>query len=71
MGATPGFARTSRFLTKSLEAPILELLVNGDLLRLQFDAFELDEQDARLTRAGQPVALAAKAFAVLCALRRA
>ena len=42
----------------------------GDLLRLRFDAFELDEADARLTRAGRPVALAPKAFSVLCALAR-
>jgi DNA-binding winged helix-turn-helix (wHTH) protein len=40
-------------------------------LRLRFDPFELDEADARLTRAGQPVPLAPKPFAVLCALARA
>jgi DNA-binding winged helix-turn-helix (wHTH) protein/tetratricopeptide (TPR) repeat protein len=40
-------------------------------LRLRFDAYELDEADARLTRAGQPVPLAPKPFAVLCALARA
>ncbi|HSC08274.1 MAG TPA: AAA family ATPase, partial [Steroidobacteraceae bacterium] len=39
-------------------------------LRLRFDAFELDEADARLMRAGQPVPLAPKPFAVLCALAR-
>jgi DNA-binding winged helix-turn-helix (wHTH) protein len=39
-------------------------------VRLRFDRFELDEADARLTRAGQPVALAPKPFAVLCALAR-
>ena len=39
-------------------------------LRLRFDRFELDEADARLTRAGQPVPLAPKPFAVLCALAR-
>jgi len=38
---------------------------------LRFDRFELDEADARLTCAGQPVALAPKPFAVLCALARA
>jgi DNA-binding winged helix-turn-helix (wHTH) protein len=37
---------------------------------LRFDRFELDEADARLTCAGQPVALAPKPFAVLCALAR-
>ncbi len=37
---------------------------------LRFGAFELDEQDARLTREGRPVLLAPKAFAVLCALAR-
>jgi DNA-binding winged helix-turn-helix (wHTH) protein len=40
-------------------------------LRLRFYQFELDEADARLTRAGQPVPLAPKPFAVLCALARA
>jgi DNA-binding winged helix-turn-helix (wHTH) protein len=35
---------------------------------LRFDRFELDEAEARLTCAGEPVALAPKPFAVLCAL---
>src|SRR5262245_30949660 len=39
-------------------------------LRLHFDAFGLDEADARLRRDGKPVALAPKAFGVLCALVR-
>jgi DNA-binding winged helix-turn-helix (wHTH) protein len=39
-------------------------------VRLRFDAFELDEADARLLRDGQPVTLAPKPFAVLCALLR-
>jgi DNA-binding winged helix-turn-helix (wHTH) protein/tetratricopeptide (TPR) repeat protein len=39
-------------------------------LRLRFDEFELDEADARLTKAGKPVPLAPKPFAVLCALAR-
>jgi DNA-binding winged helix-turn-helix (wHTH) protein len=39
-------------------------------VRLRFDGFELDEADARLTCAGEPVALAPKPFAVLCALAR-
>ncbi|MBK7766641.1 MAG: AAA family ATPase [Sulfuritalea sp.] len=39
-------------------------------LRLRFDAFELDEADARLTRDGEPMALAPKPFEVLCALAR-
>ena len=38
--------------------------------RLHFDRFELDEAEARLTFAGEPVALAPKPFAVLCALAR-
>ena len=38
--------------------------------RLRFDRFELDEHEARLTCAGEPVALAPKPFAVLCALAR-
>ena len=46
--------------------------VNPDLpgARLRFDCFELDEADARLARAGEPVPLAPKPFAVLCALTR-
>ena len=39
-------------------------------LRIRFDAFELDEDDARVLRAGQPVPLTPKAFAVLCTLAR-
>ena len=39
-------------------------------VRLRFDRFELDEADARLTCAGEPVALAPKPFAVLCTLAR-
>lgn len=39
-------------------------------LRLRFDAFEIDEGEARLTREGKPIALPPKAFAVLCALAR-
>ena len=35
-------------------------------LQLRFDAFELDEADARLKRDGKPVALPPKAFGVLC-----
>jgi predicted ATPase/DNA-binding winged helix-turn-helix (wHTH) protein len=38
--------------------------------RLHFDRFELDETEARLTCAGEPVTLAPKPFAVLCALAR-
>ena len=41
-----------------------------ELLRLSFGAFELDEADARLFHHGQPVPLAPKPFAVLCALAR-
>jgi len=40
------------------------------VVQLRFDGFELDEADARLTRAGQPVPLPPKPFAVLCALAR-
>jgi DNA-binding winged helix-turn-helix (wHTH) protein len=43
---------------------------NSTIAPLRFDRFELDESDARLTRAGEPVALAPKPFAVLCALAR-
>src|SRR5271165_5174782 len=40
-------------------------------LRLRFDAFELDEAEASLTRDGQRIALAPRPFQVLCALARA
>jgi DNA-binding winged helix-turn-helix (wHTH) protein/tetratricopeptide (TPR) repeat protein len=39
-------------------------------VRVRFDRFELDEANARLTRAGEPVPLAPKPFDVLCALAR-
>jgi DNA-binding winged helix-turn-helix (wHTH) protein/tetratricopeptide (TPR) repeat protein len=42
----------------------------GQVLRLRFDRFELDEANARLTRAGEAVPLAPKPFDVLCALAR-
>ena len=35
---------------------------------LRFDEFELDEENALLTRAGSPVQLPPKAFALLCTL---
>ena len=38
--------------------------------RLRFDRFELDEADARLTCAGEPVPLAPRPFEVLCTLAR-
>ncbi|MGZ9014611.1 MAG: AAA family ATPase, partial [Burkholderiales bacterium] len=40
-------------------------------LRVRFDAFELDEADARLTRDGQAIPLPPRPFALLCALARA
>ena len=42
----------------------------GAPVRLSFDVFELDEGNARLTRAGLPIALPPKAFAVLCTRAR-
>jgi DNA-binding winged helix-turn-helix (wHTH) protein len=39
-------------------------------LALRFDRFELDEAEARLSRGGEPIALAPKPFGVLCALAR-
>jgi DNA-binding winged helix-turn-helix (wHTH) protein/tetratricopeptide (TPR) repeat protein len=42
----------------------------SNAIRLSFDAFDLDEADARLKRDGKPVALPPKAFGVLCALAR-
>jgi DNA-binding winged helix-turn-helix (wHTH) protein len=44
--------------------------IDSSAARLRFDHFELDEAEARLTCAGQPVPLAPKPFAVLCALAR-
>lgn len=44
--------------------------MSDSLQRLQFDEFVLDEGNALLTRGGQPVALPARALALLCALTR-
>ena len=44
--------------------------VDPGAARLRFGNFELDEAEARLTRAGQPVPLAPKPFSVLCTLAR-
>ena len=41
---------------------------DSSVSRLRFDRFELDEAEARLTCDGEPIALAPKPFAVLCAL---
>jgi DNA-binding winged helix-turn-helix (wHTH) protein len=45
-------------------------MAEGGTLRLRFDAFELDEADARLKRDGVPVPVPPRAFAVLCMLAR-
>ncbi|HEU4688768.1 MAG TPA: winged helix-turn-helix domain-containing protein, partial [Vicinamibacterales bacterium] len=37
---------------------------------LRFDEYELDEENALLTKGGRPVALPPKAFAVLCTLAK-
>ena len=50
--------------------PIPELRSDASAARLRFNHFELDEADARLARDGEPVPLAPKPFAVLCALTR-
>jgi DNA-binding winged helix-turn-helix (wHTH) protein len=42
----------------------------GGVQRVRFDGFELDEANARLTCDGRPLALAPKAFGVLCVLAR-
>src|SRR5262252_3492897 len=39
-------------------------------VRVRFDAFELDEADARLLRDGKPLALPPTPFALLCTLVR-
>lgn len=41
-----------------------------ECVRLRFDAFELDEANARLMRDGRPLSVAPTPFAVLCALAR-
>ncbi len=46
------------------------MVTNPSPARLRFDHFELDETEARLTCAGEPVSIAPKPFAVLCALAR-
>jgi DNA-binding winged helix-turn-helix (wHTH) protein len=51
-----------------MSSPAMTPDLHGACLR--FDRFELDETEARLTCAGEPVALAPKPFAVLCALAR-
>ena len=50
--------------------PSPALKSDASAVRLRFDRFELDEVEARLMCGGQPVALAPKPFAVLCALAR-
>jgi len=45
--------------------------LNEQPLKVRFGRFELDEADARLLVSGQPVPLAPRPFAVLCALARA
>ncbi|HUP10249.1 MAG TPA: winged helix-turn-helix domain-containing protein, partial [Caldimonas sp.] len=40
-------------------------------LRIRFDRFEIDEAEARFIDGGQPVHVAPKPFALLCALARA
>lgn len=44
--------------------------MNDASQRLRFDEFELDEANALLTRAGQPVPLPPKTFSLLCTLAR-
>src|SRR4030095_13557916 len=60
--AARGAAGPAKFRSKSM--------TQTSNLQLRFDAFELDEADARLKRDGKPVPLAPKAFGVLCALAR-
>ena len=50
--------------------PSPALKSDASAARLCFDHFELDEAESRLTCDGQPVALAPKPLAVLCALAR-
>ncbi len=40
-----------------------------ETLRMRFDAFELNEADARLTHDGQPVSLQPRAFGVISELQ--
>jgi len=43
---------------------------SSDPVHVRFDAFELDESNARLSRHGRPLAVAPRPFAVLCTLVR-
>ena len=52
--------RTSQTRTSAAAQPV----------RVRFGDFELDESNARLLRAGTPVAIAPTPFALLCALAR-
>src|SRR5688572_24472018 len=50
--------------------PIMPAMSDVGSGPLRFDEYELDEENALLTKGGRPVALPPKAFAVLCALAR-
>ena len=62
----------SRSRGKSLSAPVAAVgqPAPSDFVRVRFDAFELDEANARLLRYSEPIAVAPTPFAVLCALVR-
>ena len=46
------------------------MVADSKPLRVHFEAYELDEANARLTRAGRAVPLPPKALALLCTLAR-
>jgi DNA-binding winged helix-turn-helix (wHTH) protein len=53
-----------------IESSRLRSQTASNPVHVRFDAFELDEANARLLRDGKPVALAPTPFALLCALAR-
>lgn len=66
----PSFAVTPTVRMSGMEMERSTPSLASPPLRLRFSEFELDEADARLTRAGQAVPLPPRPFAVLCALAR-
>lgn len=53
-----------------MEDPLGHAAASQPALRIRFGRFELDEADARLADAGEPVPLPPKPFALLCTLAR-
>ena len=67
----PGHEGETHRMTTSMATHVTpDSSSTGHSLRVRFDAFELDEANARLLRDGRAVALAPTPFALLCALVR-